>query len=40
MPYRQSTAATPEEARAIPETAASLAQEPSPVVALASSAAD
>jgi hypothetical protein len=38
--YRQSTAAILEEAQAIPEKVASRAQEPSPVVAQASSAAD
>jgi hypothetical protein len=40
MPHRQSTAATPEQAQAIPETVANRAQEPSPMVAQASSAAD
>jgi len=38
--YRQSTAATLEEAQAIPEKAASPAQEPSLAAAQASSAAD
>jgi len=38
--YRQSTAATLEEAQAIPEKAPSPAQEPSPAAAQASSAAD
>jgi hypothetical protein len=40
MPYRQSTAATLEEARAIPEKVASQVKAPSPVVVQASSAAD
>jgi hypothetical protein len=40
MSYRQSTAAILEEAQATPEKVASRAQEPSPAVAQASSAAD
>jgi hypothetical protein len=40
MLYRQPTAATPEEAQAIPVKVASQAQEPSPAAAQASSAAD
>jgi hypothetical protein len=40
VPYRQSTVATLEEAQAIPEKAASPAEEPSPAVAQASSAVD
>jgi hypothetical protein len=40
MRYRQSTAATPEAAQAIPVKVASQAQEPSPAAAQASSAAN
>jgi hypothetical protein len=40
VPYRQSTAASLEEAQASSEEAASQAQEPSPAAAQASSAAD
>jgi hypothetical protein len=40
MPHRQSTAATLEEAQAIPEKVANQAQASSPVVVQASSAAD